>query len=142
MSIEPLKVLLGSWRLTGRSTNADHDNITGELTSRLILDGQVLELTGTMRVNDKSMDSLELIWADEASGDFAAHVYPPSAGAPHDYRWARSGSTLTHTGLGATFTGTISDDGATITGGWRADPGQPEHPGSNYDATMRRIDQS
>jgi hypothetical protein len=139
MSIDALSVLIGTWHLTGRSVGAGHDNITGELTGRAILGGQVLELAGTMRIGGQAISSLELVWADEAAGDFAAHVYPPVAGAPLDYRWARSGATLTHAGLGATYTGTISDDGTTITGGWRADPGQPEHPGSSYDAIMRRV---
>ena len=46
---------------------------------------------------------------------------------------------MTHAGSGATYSGTISEDGATITGGWQPDPGQPVEPGSAYDAVMRRV---
>jgi len=139
MSIEPLNVLIGTWELTGRSTGADSDNISGTLTATPILDGGVLQLVGTMRVGDTELDSLELIWPDPDTGEFGAHVYSP-AGPPIPYRWARPApSTLVHAGLGATYTGTISDDGTTIVGAWVPDPGQPVHPGSAYDATMRRV---
>jgi hypothetical protein len=137
MSIDELDVLVGSWRLTGRSKDSDHDDIAGETHGRRILDGNLLELTGTIRVGSLELPSLELIWADP-DGGFGAHAYGTS-GAPLEYRWSRDGSTLIHAGLGATYTGTISPDGMTIEGGWRPDPGQPMHAGSHYDATMRRI---
>jgi hypothetical protein len=137
MSMEPLSVLIGSWELVGRSIGADRDNIRG--TSRVVpmLGGHVLQLTGTMRVDDVEVESLELVWPDPTGG-FAAHVYS-SSGEPLEYRWARHGDTLTHAGSGATYTGTISDDETTITGRWHPDPGQPAAPGSAYDAVMRRV---
>ncbi|HWW44148.1 MAG TPA: DUF1579 domain-containing protein, partial [Acidimicrobiia bacterium] len=102
-----------------------------------ILGGHLLQLTGTMRVDDVDIESLELVWPDPAGG-FGAHVYS-SSGEPLEYRWARDGSTLTHAGSGATYTGTISHDETTITGHWRPDAGQPATAGSAYDAVMRRI---
>ena len=137
MSMEPLSVLIGSWEIVGRSAGAAHDNIRGATRVAPILGGHLLQLTGTMRVDDVEFDSLELVWPDPA-GDFAAHVYS-STGEPLEYRWARAGDTLTHAGSGATYTGTISDDAATITGHWQPDPGQPATPGSAYDAVMRRV---
>jgi hypothetical protein len=138
MTITDLDVLLGSWELTGRTSKADHDDITGDLTATRILNGQLLRLSGSMRVRDTEIHSLELIWPDEATSDFAAHVYSGS-GAPLNYRWSRDGDTLTHAGLGMTYTGTVSPDGATITGTWRPDPDRPDMADFAYDATMRRI---
>jgi hypothetical protein len=137
MSVAELDVLIGSWELTGRSKDSDHDDIAGSMVGRPILDGNVLELTGTMRVGSLELPNLELIWADPAGG-FGSHVYGTS-GVPLEYRWSRDGSTLIHAGLGATYTGKISPDGMVIDGGWRPDPGQPAHAGSYYDATMRRV---
>ena len=136
MTISDLDVLLGSWELTGRTNKADHDDITGDLTATRILNGQLLRLRGSMRVRDTEIHSLELVWRDEA--DFAAHVYSGS-GAPLHYRWSRDGNTLTHAGLGMTYTGTVSSDGATITGAWEPDPDRPDMADAAYVATMRRI---
>jgi hypothetical protein len=137
MSMEPLSVLIGSWEIVGRSAGVTHDNIRGATRVVPILGGHVLQLTGMMRVDDVEIESVELVWPDPAGG-FAAHVYS-SRGEPLAYRWARDADTLTHAGSGATYTGTISDDEATITGHWRPDPGQPAMPGSAYDAVMRRV---
>lgn len=136
MPISDLDVLLGSWELTGRTRKADHDDITGDLTATRILNGQLLRLHGSMRFGDTEIHSLELVWPDEA--DFAAHVYS-GAGTPLTYRWRRDGNTLTHAGLGMTYTGTVSPDGATITGSWEPDLDRPDMADAAYVATMRRI---
>ena len=139
MTIEPLHALLGTWELTGRSAGADADDIFGTMTGSLILDGTVLQMAGTMRFGDFETDSLELVWADPDSDGFAAHTYS-KFGPPLDYHWERHTGTLIHQGSGATYTGTIEDDGRLIVGAWKPDPGQPVQPGSDYTATMRRVD--
>lgn len=138
MSIERLSVLIGHWNISGRGVGANQDNITGHVAVERILDGRLLRLSGTMRVDELEIESLELVWADPTTGELVAHVYA-DGGPPVDYRWERRGQTLIHAGSGATYTGTISDDGATIAGGWRPDPGQPAHPGAAYDTVMRRV---
>lgn len=138
MTITDLDVLIGSWTLSGRTIQADHDDITGELTVIPILNGRMLQLTGSMRMNDSQIESLELIWYDDNQPGFAAHVYSDT-GAPLDYRWDRDGNTLLHAGLGMTYTGTISADGATITGTWLPDSDRPDMSNATYDSTMRRI---
>jgi hypothetical protein len=137
MSIDDLSVLIGTWELTGRSAGADSDDISGTLTAAPILGGTVLQLTGTIRTGDTTVDSLEVIWPD---GDgFAAHVYPPG-GPPVPYRWARTGpATLTHSGPGATYHGTVSDDGATVTGAWRPEPGGSGTAHADHTVVMRRV---
>lgn len=138
MTLDDLDVLLGAWELTGRTHRSDRDDITGAVTVTRILDGGLLQLLGSMRVGDTEIRSLELIWPDEASAGFAAHVYS-GTGAPLDYRWARQGDKLVHAGLGMTYTGTISADGAVITGTWLPDPDRPDMAEAAYDATMRRV---
>ncbi len=138
MSIDELDVLVGSWRITGRSKGSDRDDVSGDLHARRILGGHVLELTGTMRVGDLELPDLELVWPDEDSGGFGSHVYSTS-GVPLAYSWRRAGATLIHAGQGATYTGTVSEDGTIIDGAWRPDEGQPAHPGSDYHATMHRL---
>jgi hypothetical protein len=137
MTITELDVLIGSWEITGRTAAADHDDITGDLTVTPLLNGQLLQLSGSMRVRGSQLHSLELIWRDEATPGFSAHVYSGSS-APLDYRWDRDGNTLIHAGLGMTYTGTVSADGATITGSWQPDPDRPDMAGAAYDATMHR----
>jgi hypothetical protein len=139
VTIKELDPLIGSWEITGRSDNQDSDNISGAATIRPVLDGTVLEMAGSLSIGDHTIESVEMIWHDKETGDFPAHVYSP-LGAPSDYRWRRSGSTLTHAGNGATFTGTISDDGRTITGAWEPDPGTPRNPVTAYASVMRRTD--
>ena len=140
MSIEPLSVLIGHWELTGRTAGSGTDDVTGTLTGTAILGGTVLHLAGTMRVGDFSVESLELVWPDGDTGEFAAHVYSPMS-PPVPYRWARTGpSTLRHAGSGATYHGTISEDGRTITGAWEPDPGTRPEDAPPYTATMRRVD--
>ena len=50
-----------------------------------------------------------------------------------------SGKNVTHSGAGATYHGTVSEDGNTITGGWRPDEGEMPTEGSAYDMTMERM---
>jgi hypothetical protein len=139
MSIDALNVLVGTWELTGRSAHADHDDVSGDLdAAEAILDGAVLQMTGTTRVGSFEAHSLEVVWWDDEAEEFKAHVYSGHS-APLDYSWAIDGTTLVHRGLGATYTGTISDDGNTIVGAWKADPDHPELKEADYDATMRRV---
>ena len=98
----------------------------------------MVQMAGTMRSGDFEIDSLELIWADPDSDRYVAHTYS-KFGPPLDYRWERHGNTLIHAGSGATYTGTIEEDGELIVGAWKPDPGQPVTPGSDYEATMRRV---
>ncbi len=92
MSIEELHVLVGSWRITGATPDAERDNISGEIICRSILDEQVMELTGTMRVDEMEIDTLEVIWQEPALDYLRAHVYSASC-APLDYRWVLTGGT-------------------------------------------------
>lgn len=138
MAITDLDVLIGSWQLTGRTAKSDHDDVTGDLVATALLGGRMLQLVGGMRVGDSRIESLELIWPEDDKPGFRAHVYSGS-GDPLDYRWSRDGDTLIHAGLGMTYTGAISADGATIAGSWLPDPDRPDMAEAAYQATMRRV---
>jgi len=132
-----LDILLGSWTITGRTRDSDVDDVTGDLVATALLDGRLLQLLGGLAFKGTRTESVELIWAGDDEPGFAAHVYS-GAGKPLDYRWSRDGDTLTHAGLGMTYTGTISADGTTIAGTWRPDPDRPDMAEAEYQATMRR----
>jgi hypothetical protein len=138
MSIEPLHVLVGTWDITGRTAGSDHDDVAGRVTGELILNDTMVRLTGAMQAGDVTAESIELLWSNPDGDDFPAHTYS-AFGPPLDYRWERHGDTLVHAGSGATYTGTISGDGALIEGRWQPDPGTPPRPGSDYTATMRKV---
>ena len=135
--IKNLDVLVGSWHLTGRTEGADQDDIKGELTARPALDGRMLLLEGSMQIRGHVIDSIELIWQDESKPGYQAHVHS-GTGDPLTYWWDIDGDTLTHAGLGMTYTGTISPDRSTIAGRWVADPDRPDMTKRNYSATMTR----
>jgi hypothetical protein len=137
MPVADLEVLVGTWDLTGRSAGADKDDVSGEMTAVSLLGGRMLQLTGTILAGGARVQSVELIWQGPEGTGFRAHVYDGS-GEPLDYRWDIDGDTLTHAGLGMTYTGTISADRSTIGGSWLADPDRPDMTPANYSAVMRR----
>lgn len=52
---------------------------------------------------------------------------------------ARYAAKSSSTAAGMIYTGTISSDGATITGTWLPDLDRPDMADAAYDATMRRV---
>ena len=136
MRIEALDVLVGQWRLTGRTDGSENDDIIGGNTTTRLLGGRMLQLAGGIQVGEHLIESVELIWP--ARDGFHSHVYDGS-GAPLEYAWAVDGDQLTHAGQGMTYRGTVSADGNTIIGRWHADPDRPDMAHAAYDALMRRI---
>ncbi len=86
-----------------------------------------------------TIHGLEIIGYDEATNDFPSTVYGDMSGVPFAYRWDVQGNTVIHSGLGARYTGTFSEDGKTLTGGWRPEAGNENRPENTYDATMAKI---
>lgn len=62
---------------------------------------------------------------------------------PLPYKWDMQGNTMTisvsHGRLDATFTGELSDDGRSFSGGWRPNPGADETVNVPYDIRGSRI---
>ncbi len=125
--------------MTGQTLGDDPIEVRGTTTIAWAVEGEVLISTGEMQVGSFQIQSLEVIWHDPDRDDFPAHVY--GGPAPLEYRWSvDDDGTFVHGGQGATYRGTLSDGGRTLTGGWRPDPGAPVQPGSAYDVVMHRID--
>jgi len=62
------------------------------------------------------------------------------SGAVLPYVWDVQGNTVTHWMDAAKYTGTLSDDGKTLTGGWRPVAGKASSENVTYDAVMTRVD--
>lgn len=85
------------------------------------------------------MQSLEIIAYDPERKTFPASVYSSMSGTVLSYKWDVQGNTVIHSGLGATYMGTFSEDGNTLIGGWRPDEGTEVTDGTAYDAIMVRV---
>jgi hypothetical protein len=67
-------------------------------------------------------------------------VYSSMAGVPAPYQWAVQGDIVTHWTEGSKYTGTFSEDGTILSGGWRPEEGKESPENVGYDATMTRVD--
>jgi len=137
--IEQLRPLVGTWAMTGRTLGAAADDISGTVRIDWSIDDSVLTLSGDQTIQDKHFRTLEVIWYDGATDALRSHVYLGGGADPLDYRWNVDAGVFIHAGGGATYRGTLSDDGATLTGGWRPDPGTEATAESAYDVTMCRV---
>ncbi len=74
--------------------------------------------------------SHEIIGYDPATGKFSSSVYSNMWGQPIPYLWEIAGNNLTIIMPGmARYTGKFSEDGTSMSGGWRPDLGK-EGPGN------------
>lgn len=138
-ALKRLEVLAGKWEMKGRTLDSQEDNMTGEISGEWIAGGFFLQLTGWIRIKEFEVQSVEIIGYDPVKKIFPSTAFGSMQGNPLPYEWHIQGRTVTHSGGGATYTGTISDDGKTITGGWRPDSGAKLSEGSAYDVTMYRV---
>ena len=135
-----LEPLIGTWRLTGRTLDATEDNITGRVNIEWLPGGFFMVQRGEIAMPSfgLTVQSLEIIGYDPSSDTFRSTVYSDMDGMPATYFWDVQGKVVTHWTAGSKYTGAFSEDGKTLTGGWRPEGG-PGTPGSAYDATMIRI---
>lgn len=139
-NLDALQPLIGTWEMTGQTLGDEPIQVRGTTTIAWAVEGAVLTSTGEMQAGDFRVGSLEVVWQEPDRDDLPAHVYGGGA-APLEYRWdVDVDGTFVHAGGGATYRGTLSADGRTLTGGWRPDPGAEVQPGSAYDVVMRKID--
>ncbi|HEY7417520.1 MAG TPA: DUF1579 family protein [Ktedonobacteraceae bacterium] len=139
-ALRHLEKLVGTWKLTGRTLSSQEDNITGWTTFEWMPGGFFLKAVGEINFKGFIMQSLEIIAYDPERKSFPASVYSSMSGTVHAYEWDVQGNTVTHSGLGATYTGTFSEDSNTLIGGWRPDEGTESTEGAAYDATMIRVE--
>src|ERR1051325_2497674 len=135
-ALKRLEILVGKWKMKGRTLDSQEDNMTGEVTGEWIAGGFFLQLTGWIRIKDFEVQSMEIIGYDPEKKIFPSNAFGNMKSSPLPYEWDIQGKTVTHSGGGATYKGTVSGDGKTITGAWRPDPGAELSEGSAYDVTM------
>ncbi len=137
-ALRRLEKLTGRWEFSGRTLGAQEDNITGWNNFEWIAGGFFLKSEGEIDFKGMKMTSLEIIGYDPGRNIFPSKVYSSMSGEALDYEWDVKGSIVIHKGLGATYRGEFSEDGNTLTGGWRQDEGTPATKGAAYDAVMTR----
>ena len=102
--------------------------------------GFFLQQRGEMEFMGFKMQSLEIVGYDPSTQAFSSNVYSSMAGVPAPYQWAVQGDIVTHWTEGSKYTGTFSEDGTILSGGWRPEEGKESPENVAYDATMTRVD--
>jgi hypothetical protein len=139
-ALKRLEPLIGTWKLTGRTLDATEDNITGRVTIEWLPGGFCMLQHGEISMPSAGMQvhALEILGYDPETDSFPSTVYSDMGGQPAVYHWQVRGRTVTHWTQGSKYTGTFSEDGNTLSGGWRPE-GEAATPGNAYDATMTRV---
>jgi Protein of unknown function (DUF1579) len=141
--LRQLDRFVGTWSMEGHVVGSDEVNIHGQTTFRWLPGGFFLEQHNTLDFMGMTIDSLELIGFDPATGTFPSTVYSNLSPAPLPYRWEVDGGTVritvTYEPLDATFTGRFDEDGDGFRGGWRPNPGADETLNVPYDIGGRRL---
>ena len=133
--------VLGTWALTGRTRDSEVDNVTGWTTFEFLPGGFFLRSDSELDFDGHVSQSTEIIAYDDASETFPAQVFSSMSATIFTYVWEIQGNQLTHTGMGARYTGTLSEDGTTITGGWRPTDGTKSTRVNDYDVVMTRVEE-
>src|SRR5688500_2439984 len=140
-ALHRLDRFVGTWEVTGRTLDAEEDNVSGRLTFEWLPGGFFLQQRVQIDFTGLDVRGLEIIGYDPATGKFPSTVYSNLVGVPIPYEYDVQGDRVTiRTELagGATFTGTWAEDGSSMSGGWRPDEGK-EGPGNvAYDVSGRR----
>lgn len=130
-AVQALDRLVGSWTIAGEAT--------GRVTYRWLDGGFFLIQEGELEVFGHHNRFTEVIgrlrpFMGEPSEDIHSRVYT-SDGDTLDYVYELDGDTLTiwggQRGSDSRYTGTFSQDGSTLSGGWT-------WPGGGYTTTSRR----
>lgn len=138
--LKRLGKLIGTWVIRGRTLDAARVNIRGTVRIEWLPGGLLMQQRGELRVAKFRARSVEIVGYDAASKSFPSFVYTDLGEDPLPYRWEVRGDTIVHSGLGARFTGKFSNDGRTLSGGWRPEAGQKATAANAYEVTMTRLD--
>jgi hypothetical protein len=134
-----LRPLVGSWRLSGRTLNSSRDDLRGSVTIDWVPGGHLLQIRSEIHVGKFSVHSLEIVTFDPVSKTFPSFVYSCVEQMPLLYSWKIRGKRVEHSGLGATFRGTLTNRERILSGKWQADRGVEPSPQNTYSATMTRV---
>lgn len=137
-NLKLLEPLIGVWDIKGRTPGSDKDNITGQVIIEWLPSGHLMQQRGKYNFDGTEIHSLEIVGYDPESDSFPSYVYSNIDSVPLLYCWNIAGKTLSHWDATSKYTGEISDDGNTISGGWRPIEEKNSRPGETYDAVMIR----
>jgi hypothetical protein len=140
-ALERLDRFVGSWEVRGRTLDAEEDNVSGRLTFEWLPGKFFLQQRVEMSFMGHEIAALEVIGYDPATGKFPSTVFASMAPVPIPYEYDVEGDHVTiRTDLagGATFTGTWAEDGSSMSGGWRPDPGKAGPGNVAYDISGTR----
>ncbi|MGO8950951.1 MAG: DUF1579 family protein [Ktedonobacterales bacterium] len=139
-ALRRLEKLVGTWRITGRTLDSEDENISGQVTIEWLLGGFFLQQRGEIGVGGLKVQSLEIVGYEPSTKAFPSYVYSSMDSVPRRYQWDVAGNSVTHWTDGAKYTGTFSEDGTVLSGGWRPEEGKDSAANVAYDATMTRMD--
>lgn len=138
-ALKKLDNLVGTWDIKGRTLDSKEDNISGWTTFEWMPGGFFLKSSGEINFKGFIIQSLEIIAYDPESQTFPSRVYSNMSGTVLPYEWDVQGNTVTHWLDVAKYTGTLSDDGNTLSGRWRPIEGNKSSDNVAYDAVMTRV---
>ena len=138
-ALQRLDLLVGTWKLTGRTPDAQEDDISGWTTFEWMLGGLFLKASGEINFKGLKVESLEIIGYDPGSDTFPSSVYSTMSEAGYPYHWNVQGDIVTHWMEASKYTGTFNEDGTVLSGGWRPIEGKTGAEDVVYDAVMTRV---
>ncbi|NUP76579.1 MAG: DUF1579 family protein [Nonomuraea sp.] len=133
-SLRSLDPLVGAWEMTGKDFGTGAA-MGGRLAFEWMDGGFFLIQRVEMDHGGGTMTGVEYIGYDQESKSLKSHYFD-STGNSFVYAWKLEGRDLNiwfgEEGSPAGFSGTLGEDGDSITGKW-------EWPGGGYEATMTRV---
>jgi hypothetical protein len=126
-ALKRLEFFVGAWAMKGRTLESSEENVTGQTTFEWLPGGFFLQQRVELDFAGYEIRGLEVIGYDPSTDTFPSTVYSNMVGVPLPYQYEVQGNNVrirTEFGGGATFTGTLSEDGNSFSGGWRPDEGK------------------
>jgi hypothetical protein len=141
-ALRRLEPFVGTWTMRGRTLDADEDNVSGEATFEWLPGGFFLQQRIELDFAGFEIKGLEVIGYDPSTQTFPSTVYSNMVGVGLPYTYDVQGNDVrirTEFAGGATFTGTIGEDGNSFAGGWRPDEGSAQPGNVAYDLRGTRV---
>jgi hypothetical protein len=142
-ALKRLDRLVGTWSMEGNLVGSNETNIKGRASYRWPPGGFFLEQRISMDFMGMQIESLELIGYDPETKSFPSTIFSNMSSTPLPYRWEVDEDgfriSVSYGPLDATFEGKFGEDGNSLQGGWRPNPGADETVNVAYDIEGRRL---